>query len=103
MTPPYLCLPWVNHQINLIDLKKMAYPRKFRLAAFPVPTRYRKMGSDFTSVLTDLHGFVIVSVPDQKTVARVELPPAPPSGLQSSSPTPRLMESSYRRTGRNSG
>ena len=38
-----------DQEINLIDLKKMGLrPRRFRLAAFPVPTQCRKMGRDFT-------------------------------------------------------
>lgn len=67
-----------GHEINLIDLKKMAYAKKIPVGGIPRPYAVSKDGKRLYAALTDLHGFVIASVPDQKIVARVELPPAPP-------------------------
>jgi YVTN family beta-propeller protein len=67
-----------DHEINLIDLKKMVYAKKIPVGGIPRPYAVSKDGKRLYVALSDFHGFVIASIPDQKIVARVELPPAPP-------------------------
>ena len=73
---------WVSsmagHQIDLIDLKKMDYAEKIPVGGIPRPYAVSKDGRWLYSALTDLHGFVIASIPERKVVERVNLPPAPP-------------------------
>lgn len=78
-----------DHEIDLIDLKKMAYIDKIPVGGIPRPYAVSRDGSTLYSALTGLHGFVIVSVPDRKLIARVNLPPAPPStcALEPNTPT----------------
>jgi YVTN family beta-propeller protein len=67
-----------DHEIDLIDLKKMEYIAKIPVGGIPRPYAVTKDGKTVYSALTDLHGFVIASVPDRKVIARVNLPAAPP-------------------------
>ena len=67
-----------DHEIDLIDLQKMAYIKKIQVGGIPRPYAVSKDGNTLYSALTDLHGFVIVSIPDNRILDRVELPPAPP-------------------------
>jgi YVTN family beta-propeller protein len=75
-------------EINLIDLKKMAYAKKIPVGGIPRPYAVSKDGKRLYAALTDLHGFVIASIPDNKIVARVELPPAPPLACRLEPHTP---------------
>ena len=68
-----------DHQIDLIDLKKMAYAKKIPVGGIPRPYAVSTDGKTLYVALTDFHGFVIVNIPDQKIVDRVELPAAPAS------------------------
>ena len=77
-----------NHEIDLIDLKKMEYARKIPVGGIPRPYAVSKDGKRLYAALTDFHGFVIASIPDQTVVARVELPSAPPSTCKLEPHTP---------------
>lgn len=68
-----------DRQIDLIDLNKMDYAEKVPVGGVPRPYAVSKNGKFLYSALTDLHGFVIASIPEQKVIARVNLPPAPQS------------------------
>jgi YVTN family beta-propeller protein len=67
-----------DHEINRIDLKRMDYVQKIPVGGIPRPYAISKDEKVLYVALTDLHGFVIVSIPDQQVVGRVDLPPAPP-------------------------
>ncbi len=68
-----------DHEIDLIDLKKMAYARKIPVGGVPRPFAVTQDRKTAYVALTDFHGFATVSIPDRKVTGRVELPPAPPS------------------------
>lgn len=78
-----------DHEIDLIDLEKMDYIDKIPVGGIPRPYAVSKDGETLYSALTGLHGFVIVSIPERKVLARVNLPPAPPSActLEPNTPT----------------
>jgi len=67
-----------DREINRIDLKKMDYVQKIPVGGIPRPYAVSKDEKVLYAALTDLHGFVIASIPDQKVIGRVELPAAPP-------------------------
>ena len=67
-----------GHEIEMIDLNRMEYAGKIPVGGIPRPYAVAKDGSRAYVALTDLHGFVIVSLPERKVIQRVELPPAPP-------------------------
>ena len=67
-----------DREINRIDLKTMDYVQKIPLGGVPRPYAVSKDEKVLYAALTDLHGFVIASIPEQKVIERVELPPAPP-------------------------
>ena len=77
-----------GQEIDLIDLKTMAYARKIPVGGIPRPYAVSKDGKRLYAALTDLHGFVIASIPDQKIVGRVELPAAPPAACPLEPRTP---------------
>lgn len=78
-----------DHEINLIDLKKMNYAEKIPVGGIPRPYAITKDEKRMYVALTDFHGFAIVSIPDRKVIGREELPPAPPStcALEPHTPT----------------
>jgi len=67
-----------DREINRIDLKRMDYVQRIPVGGVPRPYAVSKDEKVLYAALTDLHGFVIASIPDQKVIGRVELPPAPP-------------------------
>jgi len=67
-----------SHEIDVIDLKKLAYSGKIPVGGIPRPYAVTKDGKTMYVALTDLHGFVVVSIPERKVIRRVELPSAPP-------------------------
>lgn len=77
-----------DDEIDLIDLSRMEYVEKIPVGGVPRPYAVSKDGKTLYSALTDLHGFVIVSVPGRKAVERVTLPPAPPSACALEPHTP---------------
>jgi YVTN family beta-propeller protein len=78
-----------SHEIDRIDLAKMDYSDKIPVGGIPRPYAVSRDGKRIYAALTDLHGFVISSIPERKVIARVELPPAPPStcALEPHTPT----------------
>lgn len=78
-----------DHAIDVIDLKTMSYTEKIPVGGIPRPYAVSRDGRVLYSALTDLHGFVIASIPDRRVITRVELPPAPPSSciLEPRTPT----------------
>lgn len=78
-----------SHEIDLIDLKKLDYSDKIPVGGIPRPYAVSRDGKRMYVALTDLHGFVIASIPERKVISRVELPPAPPStcALEPRTPT----------------
>jgi YVTN family beta-propeller protein len=68
-----------DHAIDLIDLRTLSYIEKIPVGGIPRPYAVSRDGKILYSALTDLHGFVIASIPDGKVIEHVELPAAPPS------------------------
>jgi YVTN family beta-propeller protein len=68
-----------DHEIDLIDLKRMEYAAKIPVEGVPRPYAVSQDGQWLYVALTDFHGFVIVNIPSRKQTRRVELPAAPPS------------------------
>jgi YVTN family beta-propeller protein len=77
-----------DHEIDLIDLASMSFVKKIPVGGIPRPYAVSKDGKTLYSALTDLHGFVIASIPEGKITARVELPPAPPAACPLEPRTP---------------
>ena len=77
-----------DHEIDLIDLRKMEYAGKIPVGGIPRPYAVSSDGETLYSALTDFHGFVIASVHERKVVSRVDLPPAPPSSCALEPHTP---------------
>jgi YVTN family beta-propeller protein len=67
-----------DREINRIDLKRMDYVQKIPVGGIPRPYAVSRDEKVLYVALTDLHGFVIASIPEQKVIGRVELPAAPP-------------------------
>ena len=74
-----------DHQIALIDLKKLEYAKKFDVGGIPRPYAVSRDQKTMYVAVTALHGFVIVNTADQ-TTRRVELPPAPASPCEKLEP-----------------
>jgi YVTN family beta-propeller protein len=77
-----------SHEIDVIDLNRMAYAERIPVGGIPRPYAVSKDGKGLYVALTDLHGFVVASIPDQKVVEREELPPAPPASCPLEPRTP---------------
>jgi YVTN family beta-propeller protein len=77
-----------GHEIDVIDLKKLEYSSKIPVGGIPRPYAVTSDGKRMYVALTDLHGFVVASVPERKVIARVDLPPAPPSTCELEPHTP---------------
>jgi YVTN family beta-propeller protein len=67
-----------DHQIDRIGLKRMEYSAKIPVGGIPRPYAVTHDESTLFTALTNLHGFVIASIPKGAVVSRFELPPAPP-------------------------
>lgn len=74
---------WVSsmgeHSINRIDLKTLEYTDKIPVGGIPRPYAVTRDEKTLYVALSDYRGFEIVSIPDKKEIARVDLPPAPPA------------------------
>jgi len=77
-----------GHEIDLIDLNKLAYTERIPVGGIPRPYAAAKNGEKLYVALTDFHGFVVASIVDRKVIDRVELPPAPPSSCALEPHTP---------------
>jgi YVTN family beta-propeller protein len=71
------CSSFDMHAVYRIDLKTMTYSGEIPLTGEPRPFVVTRDGRRLYAQLTMFHGFVVASVPEQKIVSRVELPPAP--------------------------
>jgi YVTN family beta-propeller protein len=63
-----------SHVINMIDLKTMEYAASIPVGGEPRPYVVAADGRTMYVALSDLHGFVIVDIPEKKVVRRVEMP-----------------------------
>jgi YVTN family beta-propeller protein len=68
-----------SHAINVIDLEKMDYSAVIPAGGRPRPYAVSPDGKTMFVAVADLHGFVVVDVPDKKVVARVEMPAEHPT------------------------
>lgn len=67
-----------SNEIEVIDLKKMAYSAHIPTGGIPRPYTVSNDEKTLYAAVTNLHGFVVADIPTRKVVERVELPPAPP-------------------------
>ena len=63
-----------SHEIDLIDLEKMDFIAHIPAGGRPRPYTVSSDGKIMYVAVADLHGFVIVDVPGQKVIERVEIP-----------------------------
>jgi YVTN family beta-propeller protein len=63
-----------SHEINIIDLEKMDYSAVIPVGGRPRPYVVSADGKTMFVAVSDLHGFVIVDIPDKKVLERVEMP-----------------------------
>jgi YVTN family beta-propeller protein len=68
-----------DHEIDVIDLRRMEYSERIPVGGVPRPYAVSKDEKTMYVALSDLHGFVIASIPRRRVIGRVELPGAPPS------------------------
>lgn len=78
-----------DDEIARIDLRTMAYSETIPVGGVPRPYVVSADEKTLYVALSDFHGFAIASVPRDKVIERVELPPAPPSqcSLEPNTPT----------------
>ena len=63
-----------SHEIDLIDLEKMDYAAHIPAGGRPRPYVVSPDGNTMYVAVADLHGFVIVDIPGQKVMEKVEIP-----------------------------
>jgi YVTN family beta-propeller protein len=68
-----------SHEINVIDLEKMDYSAVIPAGGRPRPYAVSPDGKTMFVAVADLHGFVIVDIPEKKVVERVEIPAEHPA------------------------
>jgi YVTN family beta-propeller protein len=68
-----------SHEINVIDLEKMEYSSVIPAGGRPRPYTVSADGKTMFVAVADLHGFVIVDIPDKKVIERVEMPAEHPT------------------------
>lgn len=68
-----------SHEINIIDLEKMEYSAVIPVGGRPRPYVVSTDGKTMFVALADLHGFVIVDIPDKKVLDKVEMPAEHPT------------------------
>ncbi len=73
-----------GHEVDTIDLEKMDYASHIPVGGRPRPYVVNSTGDTMYVALAELHGFVIVNIPQQKVVERVEIP--------AQHPTPRPLQ-----------
>jgi YVTN family beta-propeller protein len=71
-----------DNEIDRIDLKTMEYTDKIPVGGIPRPYAVTKNEKTLYVALSDFHGFEVVSIPEKKETARVDLPPAPPADCE---------------------
>jgi YVTN family beta-propeller protein len=70
-----------SHEIDVIDLEKMDFSAHIPVGGRPRPFVLSKDGRTMYVAVSDLHGFNIVDISEQKVTQRVEMPsehPGPP-------------------------
>src|ERR1700676_1707712 len=78
-----------SHEIDVIDLEKMDFSAHIAVGGRPRPFVVSKDGRTMYVAVSDLHGFNIVDIPEQKVTQRVEMPsehPGPPRPREFESP-----------------
>src|SRR6202790_3138411 len=78
-----------SHEIDVIDLEKMDFSAHIAVGGRPRPFVVSKHGRTMYVAVSDLHGFNIVDIPEQKVTQRVEMPsehPGPPRPREFESP-----------------
>ncbi len=68
-----------SHEINVIDLEKMEFSAVIPAGGRPRPYAVSPDGRTMFAAVADLHGFVIVDVPDKRVIERVEMPAQHPT------------------------
>lgn len=68
-----------SHEINIIDLDKMDFSAVIPAGGRPRPYVVSPDGKTMFVAVADLHGFVIVDIPERKVVERVEMPAQHPT------------------------
>jgi YVTN family beta-propeller protein len=63
-----------DRQISLIDLSKLAYSARFLVGGVPRPYVVGDQGHLIYVAESDLHGFVVVNVPENRVMERIEIP-----------------------------
>src|SRR5947209_900352 len=63
-----------SHEINVIDLEKMDYSAIIPAGGRPRPYAVSADGRTMYVAVADLHGFVIVDIPDKKVLETVAIP-----------------------------
>jgi YVTN family beta-propeller protein len=63
-----------SREIDVIDLEKMDYSAHIPVGGRPRPYVISRDGNTMFVAVADLHGFVIVDVPEKKVLERVEIP-----------------------------
>ena len=63
-----------DRQINVVDLSRLAYSAKVPVGGVPRPFVVAKDGRTMYVAESNLHGFVVVNVPEGSVVERVEVP-----------------------------
>src|SRR5713101_8185056 len=63
-----------SHEIDLIDLEKMDFAAHIPAGGRPRPYAVSADGKTMYVAVADLHGFVIVDIPGQKVMERIEIP-----------------------------
>jgi YVTN family beta-propeller protein len=67
-----------DHKVQLIDLKTLRYVAEIPVGGVPRPIAVTRDEKKLYCALSDLHGFVIADVAQQKVVETVSLPALPP-------------------------
>lgn len=81
-----------SHEVNIIDLEKMDYSAVIPAGGRPRPYAVSSDGKTMYVAVADLHGFVIVDIPNKTVVERIEMPAEHPT------PHPLQYESADTRT-----
>ena len=81
-----------SHEINIVDLDKMEFSAVIPVGGRPRPYVVAPDGKTMFVAIADLHGFVVVNIPDKKVLQRVEMPAEHPT------PHPLKYESADTRT-----
>jgi len=63
-----------DQQINLVDLSRLAYSAKVPVGGVPRPFVVARDGQTMYVAESNLHGFVVVNVPEGRVLERVEIP-----------------------------